>query len=157
MRMWMIRLVACSIISIAPAGRAAAQDVDVKGYGMFGGMSFSASESFDAIFGSSTGTIFGGGAEVGLPWGGVYVGVGAWRYSADGERAFVSGSEVFPLGIPLSVEMTPVEITGGWRFKQISARLIPYVRIPPHHAAPRQEKMRSRMGSIAHVPPLPGP
>jgi hypothetical protein len=109
------------------AGQAAAQGVDVKGYGMFGGMSFSASESFDAIFGSSTGTIFGGGAEVGLPFGGLYFGVGAWRYSADGERAFVSGSEVFPLGIPLSVEITPVEITGGWRFKQISSRLVPYV------------------------------
>jgi hypothetical protein len=127
MRVWMIRILACSIASLAMAGPAEAQGVDVKGYGLFGGMSFSASESFDAVFGSSTGVIFGGGAEVGLPLGGLYVGVGAWRYSNDGERVFVSGSEVFPLGIPLSVEITPVEVTGGWRFKQISPRLVPYV------------------------------
>ena len=90
---------------------------------MFGGMSFAASESFDAVLGSSSGFIFGGGAEVGLPWGGLYFGVGAWRFSEEGERVFVSGSEVFPLGIPLTVEVTPVEVTGGWRFKNVSARV----------------------------------
>ena len=127
MRVWTIRLVAAAAAWLTMTGPATAQDVDIKGYGMVGGMSFSASESFDAVFGSSTGTIFGGGAEVGLPWGGLYFGVGAWRYSNDGERVFVSGSEVFPLGIPLSVEITPVELTAGWRFKQISPRIVPYV------------------------------
>jgi hypothetical protein len=111
----------------ATAGPVAAQGVDIKGYGMVGAMNFSASESFDAVLGSSSGTIFGGGAEVGLPWGGLYFGVGAWRYSNDGERVFVSGSDVFPLGIPLTVEITPVELTAGWRFKQVSSRLVPYV------------------------------
>jgi hypothetical protein len=110
----------------ATAGPVAAQGVDIKGYGMVGAMNFSASESFDAVFGSSSGTIFGGGAEVGLPWGGLYFGVGAWRYSNDGERVFVSGSDVFPLGIPLTVEITPVELTAGWRFKQVSSRFVPY-------------------------------
>jgi hypothetical protein len=126
MRVWTIRLVAATVPWLAMAGPAAAQGVDIKGYGMVGGMSFSASESFDAVFGSSTGTIFGGGAEVGLP-GGLYFGVGAWRYSKDGERVFVSGSDVFPLGIPLSVEITPIELTAGWRFKQISSKFVPYV------------------------------
>ena len=40
---------------------------------------------------------------------------------------FVSGSEVFPLGIPLTVEVTPLEITGGWRFKNLWSRVVPYV------------------------------
>jgi hypothetical protein len=111
----------------ATAGPVAAQGVDIKGYGMVGAMNFSASESFDAVLGSSSGTIFGGGAEVGLPWGGLYFGVGAWRYSNEGERVFVSGSDVFPLEIPLTVEITPVELTAGWRFKQVSSRLVPYV------------------------------
>jgi hypothetical protein len=126
MRTWIIRLAACAACLAATGGAASAQAVDIKGYGMVGGMNFDAADSFDAVFGTSSGTIFGGGAEVGLPWGGLYVGVGAWRFSDDGERVFVSGSEVFRLGIPLSVEITPVEITGGWRFKNIWARLVPY-------------------------------
>jgi hypothetical protein len=125
MRLWMFRLLACGLLALAPA-LAWAQDVDIKGYGMFGGINFSASESFDAVLGSSSGFIFGGGGEVGLPWGGLYVGVGAWRFSEEGERVFVSGSEVFPLGIPLTVEVTAVEITGGWRFKNLWARVVPY-------------------------------
>ena len=36
---------------------ASAQSVDIKGYGMVGGMNFSASESFDAVFDSSSGVI----------------------------------------------------------------------------------------------------
>jgi hypothetical protein len=126
MRPWMLRLLAGAVFALTTAAGASAQGVDVKGYGMIGGMSFSASESFDAVLGGSTGTIFGGGAEVGLPWGGLYVGVGAWRFSQDGERVFVSGSEVFPLGIPLTVDVTPVEITGGWRFKNVWSRFVPY-------------------------------
>lgn len=121
-----IRLLA-TVLLLCTATAASAQGLDIKGYGMVGGMSFTAAESFEAVLGSSTGTIAGGGAEVGLPWGGLYFGVGAWRYRQDGERVFISGAEVFPLGIPLTVEITPVEITGGWRFKQLSSRFVPYV------------------------------
>lgn len=115
------------VILLGTSAAASAQGVDVKGYGMFGSMSFTASESFEAVLGDSRGPIFGGGAEVGLPWGGLYVGVGAWRFSQEGERVFISGSEVFPLGIPLTVEITPLELTGGWRFRNISSRVVPYV------------------------------
>jgi opacity protein-like surface antigen len=123
---WTNRLLGCALLVFTSAAGAAAQEVDIKGYGMIGAMNFSASESFDAVFGSSSGTIFGGGAEVGLPWGGLYVGFGASRFSKDGERVFVSGSEVFPLGIPLTVKITPIEITGGWRFKNLGPRFVPY-------------------------------
>lgn len=126
MRTSFIRLLASAVLVATSSTGAAAQGLDIKGYGMVGGMNFDAAQSFDAIFGSSSGTIVGGGAEVGLPWGGLYVGVGAWRFNADGERVFVSGSEVFPLGIPLSVEITPVEVTGGWRFKNLWSRFVPY-------------------------------
>ena len=69
---------------------------------MFGGMSFAASESFDAVLGSPRGAIFGGGAEVGLPLGRAVrrrrrLALPAGRASACSSR----GSEVFPLGIPL--------------------------------------------------------
>jgi hypothetical protein len=125
MRTWFSRLT-CALALIIPAGVASAQPVEVKGYFMAGSVNFTAADSFDAVMGSSSGTMLGGGAEVGLPFGGLYVGVAAWRYKEDGERVFVSGSEVFPLGIPLTVQVTPIEITGGWRFRNLSRRFIPY-------------------------------
>ena len=127
MRTCITRLSLTGIFLLTLVSTAGAQGIDIKGYGLVGGMSFAASESFDAVLGTSSGVIFGGGAEVGLPWGGLYFGVGAWRFSEDGERVFVSGSEVFPLGIPLTIEVTPIEVTGGWRFKNVSPRFVPYV------------------------------
>src|SRR5690606_3690191 len=39
------------------------------------------------------------------------------RFSADGERVFVTDDlDVFPLGIPTTVSVTPVDVTAGWRF-----------------------------------------
>ena len=76
---------------------------------MFGRINFTAADSFDAILGEPSGPIFGGGARVGLPWGGLFVDVGAWRFHADGERAFVFNDEVIPLGIPVDVTVTPIE------------------------------------------------
>ena len=100
MRTCITRLTLAAAFLLTLVSGAGAQGVDIKGYGLIGGMSFAASDSFDAVLDTSSGTIFGGGAEVGLPWGGLYVGVGAWRFSDEGQRVFVSGSEVFRLGIP---------------------------------------------------------
>jgi hypothetical protein len=100
--------------------------VDLGGFAMIGSMSFAAAESFDAVLGGHRGLIFGGGARVGLPLGGLFAEVGAWRFRQDGERVFISGGEVFPLGIPVEVTITPIEITGGWRFRTLSSSLVPY-------------------------------
>jgi hypothetical protein len=101
--------------------------IDIGGYGMFGNISFTAAESFDAILGEPSGPIFGGGARVGLPWGGLFVDVGAWRFHGEGERVFVFEDEVIPLGIPVDVKITPIEISAGWRFRfQRMPKLIPY-------------------------------
>jgi len=127
MRTCITRLSLTGVFLLTLVSAAGAQGIDIKGYGLVGGMSFAASESFDAVLDTSSGVIFGGGAEVGLPWGGLYFGVGAWRFSEEGERVFVSGSEVFRLGIPLTIEVTPIEVTGGWRFKNVSPRFVPYV------------------------------
>jgi hypothetical protein len=127
MRTGITRLPLLGALLLTLVSDASAQGVDIKGYGLIGGMSFAASESFDAVLDTSSGVIFGGGAEVGLPWGGLYFGVGAWRFSEEGERVFVAGDEVFRLGIPLTIEVTPIEVTGGWRFKNLSPRFVPYV------------------------------
>jgi opacity protein-like surface antigen len=52
--------------------------------------------------------------------------VAAAQFRADGERAFVGpNDEVFKLGIPVEITVTPIEITGGWRWRRWN-RLVPY-------------------------------
>lgn len=104
------------------------RSVQIGGYAMFGRISFTAVESFDAILGAPTGLMVGGGARVGLPWGGLFVDVGAWRFHREGERAFVFNDQVIPLGIPVDVMMSPLEVSAGWRFRLRRApKLLPYV------------------------------
>lgn len=107
---------------------APSRSVQIGGYAMFGRINFTAVESFDAIVGSPSGPIVGGGARVGLPIGGLFVDVGAWRYRAEGERVFVANNDIFELGIPVAITVTPIEISAGWRFGFRSApKLTPYV------------------------------
>jgi len=102
--------------------------VSIQGYGMFGGISFTAAESFEAILGESSGRIFGGGVRIGLGLGGLFFDGGAWRFHATGERAFIFNNEVIGLGIPVDVKVTPIEISAGWQFRiRKLPKLIPYV------------------------------
>lgn len=96
---------------------APSRSVEIGGYAMVGQFTFAAQESFDTILGKSSGPIFGGGATIGLPIGGLFVDIGAWKYSDSGERVLVLGSDVVPLGIPLDVTIVPVEISAGWKFR----------------------------------------
>ena len=105
-----------------PAGR-----VEIGGYGMVGSTTFTARESFEAILGEPSGPMFGGGARVGLPWGGLFVDIGAWRFHGEGERVFVFDNEPIPLGIPVDVTTISTELSGGWRFRfRRAPKLIPY-------------------------------
>ena len=111
----------------ATAQPAAADTVEIRGFGLAGNMRFAASQSFDAVLGSAGGPLVGGGAQVALPVG-LFVEVAAWRYTGDGERVFVGpGGEVFPLGLPVAVRVTALELTGGWRFARALPRAVPYV------------------------------
>lgn len=101
------------------------RSIQIGGYGMFGVINFAAKESFEAVFGKRSGPIYGGGAIVALPLGGLFVDIGAWRFRDVGERVFVANGEVFRLGIPLTVTITPVEFTAGWRFRR-NHRFVPY-------------------------------
>lgn len=76
-----------------------------------------AAETFEAVLGSSRGGIYGGGAQVMLPWG-LYAEGRISRFRQDGERVIVGPTrEIFPLGIATTVTLTPVELTGGWRHR----------------------------------------
>lgn len=95
---------------------------------MVGVMNFTAADSFDAILGSPSGAIFGGGARLGLPLGGLFVDVGAWRFRGEGERVFVFEGQEFPLDIPVEITITPLELTAGWQFRfRRLPRFRPYV------------------------------
>lgn len=98
------------------------KSIGVSGFVDFGQTSFSASESFDAILDTSSGPIYGGGGQVNLPLN-LFARVDVTRFKKDGERAFVTPSgEVFKLGIPTTIEVMPIEFTGGYRRELVFGR-----------------------------------
>jgi hypothetical protein len=110
--------------SRAPRGLA------ISGYAMAGHFTFDASQSFDAIVGSKSAPIFGGGVRVALPLGGLFVDAGASRLQASGERVFLFNDQVIKLGIPVDVTLSPVELSAGWRFVfRRTPKLIPYAAV----------------------------
>ena len=102
--------------------------LNVSGFAMLGVMNFTAANSFEATLGSPVGSIYGGGARVGLPFGGLFVGVSGWRFSHGGQRVFIYNDEAIPLGVPMEVTITPFELTAGWRFRlRRTPQFHPYV------------------------------
>jgi len=125
-----VRLVATAMVavSLSPGVTSAQQPTTIRGFGDFGATRFSAGDTFDAVVGSSTGTFFGGGVEVVLPQR-YFFNLRISRFNKSGERVFVQDNEVFPLGIDMKVTITPVEVTGGYRFqpKGRTGKFVPYV------------------------------
>jgi outer membrane protein W len=89
--------------------------------------SFTAIDTFDAVFGRSYDPFFGGGVQV-VFQDRYFVELSASRFRQTGERAFISNGQKFGLGIPLTATITPFEVTAGYRFK-LSPRTHPYVAI----------------------------
>ena len=102
--------------------------IGLRAYGIFDYDNLAAKESFEAVLGTSKLKAFGGGVEVDI-WKYLFVRVAGTRARETGSRVFVSGGEVFTLGIPLTVTMTPIEAGGGWRFVTKSGRLTPYAGV----------------------------
>ena len=50
---------------------------------------------------------------------GLFVQVDVSRFEETGQRVFVIDREVFPLGIPLTIGLTPVELSAGYRFNPV--------------------------------------
>lgn len=124
-------LAAPALLHAQPASSSqprADRGIRIGGYATVGRVTFDAGQSFTAIVGDDAGTLVGGGGRVGLPWGGLFVDVGAWHFAGEGERVFIAGGQPIPLGIPVEVEVTPLEISGGWQFRFARVpRLLPYV------------------------------
>ena len=111
----------------APAPAPVPQKLGVRAYFLFDTNALSASETFDATMGSSTFSAPGGGGEVINIWGGLFARVAFSSMKETGTRVAVIDGTVVPLDIPLTVEMKPLEIGGGWRFPlRKSPRFTPY-------------------------------
>jgi hypothetical protein len=115
-----------------PAARAARRpaphpnQLQIRAFGSVGTTWFTSSSTFEAVLGDRTGQDFGGG--VNLTQGPGYLEIGARRFAKTGERVFVTDTgEVFRLGIPTEVTMTPLEVAAGWRFATRFGRIIPHL------------------------------
>jgi hypothetical protein len=99
-------------------------DVRLRGFADIGARTFMASDSFKSILGSARGFVFGAGIEADLPWR-TFVSLRASRFSKTGERLFLFNYEEFSLGIPTTITVTPIELTGGYRHDE-GRRIVPY-------------------------------
>jgi opacity protein-like surface antigen len=114
--------VAVAAITASPA--AAQTEFMLRGFGDIGSTTFTAKKSFDAVLGSDSGLVFGGGVEAVLPQR-VFVNVRASRFRGVGQRVSLFNGEQFDLGIPATITVTPMELTGGYRF-DVGQRVVPY-------------------------------
>jgi opacity protein-like surface antigen len=100
----------------APARRGHGTTITPRVTGLVGIQSFTATESFDAILGTSSGVVYGGSAGV-LIGRNIFVDVQVTRWRAEGSRVFISEQgERFDLDIPTTVTVTPIDVSAGWRF-----------------------------------------
>jgi opacity protein-like surface antigen len=119
--------------------------------------SFAARETFNAAFETSLAPFFGGGVQA-VFLDHFVVEVGASRFRMVGQRAFLSGGQTFRLGIPLTATITPLEITGGYRFT-LTPRIRPYAaagwgrytyKETSEFAAPGEDIDTSHSGYVAN-------
>lgn len=88
--------------------------IGLRGFADVGSQAFIATDTFNAIFGDDHGTFAGGGGQ--FRWKNLVFEVSASRFKESGERVFISNGQVFKLGIPTTVTIRPIELTGAWRF-----------------------------------------
>ena len=102
--------------------------IGVRAYGLFDFTIPAATKSFDAVFGSSQLYGFGGGVEVDLSPK-FFLRIAVSHAQRTGSRVFVDDTgDVFPLNIPMTVTMTPIEAGAGWRFpSKKKSRATPYI------------------------------
>lgn len=133
-----MRAVIVLFLSLACAAPLAAQTarypsaaepiVRVRPFVLVSGEEFAADKTFDAVFGArSLRPFWGGGVQFRLHRG-LFVEAAVSRFRATGQRVFVDNGQAFSLGIPLTSTVTPIEVTGGYRYR-LSRVITPYVAV----------------------------
>lgn len=87
---------------------------------------FAASESFKAVFDSASAPVFGGGISV-LTRPGLFADLRISRVRTSGQRVVVLDGTVYPLGVPNTLTVTPVEISAGFRWHRRNWKVNPYL------------------------------
>ena len=107
-----------------------------------------ASQSFDAVLADSSKSALvfaGAGVDVTRLWRGLFARLAATHSSNDGSRVFVDSSGTpIPLNVPVTIEITPIEIGAGWRFVPKPRPVLP----------PRPGRPPARPSRVAVVPYL---
>jgi hypothetical protein len=109
-----------SLLLLLPA--AASAQVTLRGFADAGFTVFSATDSFKAILGKSSGPVYGGGVEFGEKQ--FFLSLAAQRFRREGHRVFVFEKEVFALNVKDTVTVTPLDLTFGYRFR--SHGIVPF-------------------------------
>lgn len=92
------------------------QPLGLRAYFLYDAVSLRASDSFDAVLGTSTMTGAGGGGELLHFWKNAFARVALSQMSDSGTRVAIVDGQVLDLGIPIDVTLRTVEVGGGWRF-----------------------------------------
>ncbi len=119
-------LVAAAMLAFPAVARAGGPPIGAKAFAAVDFNSFSASQTFNAIFASTQIPGYGGGVDVTGLWSNLFFRVAVTTVKKTGTRVFVDGSQVFKLNEPAKLSLTPVEVGAGWRFAGKS-KLTPYV------------------------------
>lgn len=135
-----------------PAKRPAAAKASTPGkpptfhfnaYGMYAYQQFAAKDSFKAVFGSSSSNMFGAGAQVSHR-SGLFVQGEFSKMSDTGERVFVSGGQIYPLGIPVSLDLGYLDVGIGYKF--LRKPKVPKAGTPPAKAPGAPAKPAGKPG-----------
>ena len=122
-------LVAAIIALLSVSGRASAQpppQISLRPFFVVAGEGFTAKNTFQTVLGGSFQPMFGGGLDAAFA-SGLFIDVTASRFSKDGQLGFFANGQGFRLGTPVTVSLTPIEVTAGYRFALKSPKLVPYV------------------------------
>ena len=87
----------------------------VRAFAAFDADAMAASNTFDAVLDTHVLAAHGGGAELLNVWKGLFIRVAATKTTETGSRVVVVDKQAVSLGIPLTIEMMPVEFGAGWR------------------------------------------
>jgi hypothetical protein len=111
-----------------PVVRAATpRRLDWRAYFTYDTNAMAAKETFDVIFEKTTFNATGFGGEVLNVWRGLFVRAAVSSIKETGSRAVVFDGEPVRLGIPLTLELRPIEIGAGWRLAPVGrGRVVPY-------------------------------
>lgn len=91
------------------------RQIGLRAFAALDANAMAASRTFDAVLDTHVLPARGGGAELLNIWKGLFIRVAATSGKKTGSRVVVVDNEAVSLGIPVTIEMRPVEFGAGWR------------------------------------------